>query len=76
MYVNLGINVVTWNYRGYYQTPGTPNLRNILLDSHYVYNYTTKRLNLTGPIGVHGESLGGYVATYLARNHKVDFLGN
>ena len=66
-YLEKGVNVLLWNYRGYYKSTGTPSSKNVLEDVELVYDYLKYNLKAKGVIGVHGESLGGYVATHLAR---------
>ena len=73
-YLELGINVLLWNYRGYYRSKGTPTSQNILEDSEKVWSFLKNKLEVQGLIGVHGESLGGYVACHLAKKRQLDFL--
>jgi len=73
-YLEKGINVFLWNYRGYYRSSGVPTSKNILQDAKRVYDFLKLKVGIKGNIGVHGESLGGYVASYLAKQCKVDFL--
>lgn len=73
-YTSLGINVALWNYRGYGQSEGSPNLENIRRDGECVLKHFKGSFYLTNKFGVHGQSLGGSVASYIARHNKVDFL--
>jgi hypothetical protein len=72
-YLNSGINVFMWNYRGYGRTKGSPSLARIKKDGEIIVDYL-KRVRKVGRLGVHGESLGGCIATHLARYCEVDFL--
>lgn len=73
-YINIGVNVAIWNYRGYGRSQGSPNPKKIRKDGEYVLKHFVEHFDLTNKIGVHGESLGGSVACYIARTCKVDFL--
>ena len=73
-YINIGINVGIWNYRGYGRSQGSPSPKRIRKDGEYVLKHFVEHFGLTNLIGVHGESLGGSVAWYIARTCKVDFL--
>ena len=73
-YLEKGINVLVWNYRGYYNSTGTPNPNNIHRDVEKVYDYLVHTIKTNGIIGVHGESLGGYAASHLARVKNIKFL--
>ena len=72
-YLNSGINVFMWNYRGYGRTKGRPSIVKLRKDGVAVLNYLRKERRI-GRLGVHGESLGGCIATYLAAHAQVDFL--
>mmetsp|Transcript_28712 Transcript_28712/g.28387 ORF Transcript_28712/g.28387 Transcript_28712/m.28387 type:complete len:289 (-) Transcript_28712:341-1207(-) len=72
-YIRNGINVFLWNYRGYGRTPGKPSLPRIQKDGQIIVNYLRTTKNVP-KLGVHGESLGGCIATYLARECALDFL--
>lgn len=73
-YLEKGINVFLWNYRGYYRSTGISNSKNILEDAERVFDYLKQTVKVKGIIGAHGESLGGYVASHLAKSKKLDFL--
>ena len=73
-YTNIGVNVAIWNYRGYGRSEGSPNPKCIRKDGEYVFRHFKDHFGLSSLIGVHGESLGGSVACYIARTCKVDFL--
>ncbi len=42
-------------------------------DGEKVYQYLKSSL-VTGKIGIHGESLGGCIASYVAKKNKLDFV--
>jgi alpha/beta superfamily hydrolase len=65
-FLEMGINVMAWNYRGYGNTKGTPTPYNIKLDGESMLDFMLNGLSLTGKLGVYGRSLGGVVATHLA----------
>lgn len=72
-YNSLGLNVFLWNYRSYGRSGGKANLQKIKKDGEVIVNYirTEKRVKV---LGIHGESLGGCVAVYLAKECVLDFL--
>ncbi|OMJ78947.1 hypothetical protein SteCoe_21119 [Stentor coeruleus] len=72
-YVNSGINVFLWNYRGYGRSTGSPDPESMKKDAESIVEFLrdTKKVKL---LGIHGESLGGIVATHIARIYEVDFL--
>jgi hypothetical protein len=72
-YTNLGINLFLWNYRGYGLTKGWPNPTRLQKDGLIISEYLREVRNID-KLGVHGESLGGSIATYIANNARVDFL--
>lgn len=72
-YVNNGIDLCLWNYRGYGRTKGTPTADSLRNDGQTVYNFLVK-VKMYEKIGLHGQSIGAMVATYLARKNEADFL--
>jgi Chlamydia CHLPS protein (DUF818) len=73
LYMRLGINLFMWNYPGYGRTRGPPSMKKIMKDGEYLVSYLREVRNVK-LIGVHGESLGGCVATYLANKCNLNFL--
>jgi len=79
-YLDYGINVVLWNYRGYGYSTGRPSPTNNRADILLVYEYakqcTINAVNSQRPIkiGVHGISIGGLAATHLGKSGLVDFM--
>lgn len=72
-YLDLGISVFLWNYRGYGRSKGKPSLENLKKDAKSVVNYIRTQ-KYTKVLGIHGESLGGCIATYAAKECALDFL--
>jgi len=64
-YLDNGINVLLWNYRGYGESTGNISYENIRNDSTLVVEYLKNEMKYTN-VGVHGISLGGIAACYLA----------
>jgi fermentation-respiration switch protein FrsA (DUF1100 family) len=56
-----------WNYRGYGMTKGWPNPTRLKKDGLIIAEYL-KEVRNVGKLGVHGESLGGSIACYIANN--------
>lgn len=73
LYVSAGVNLIMWNYRGYGRSTGKAELKYMKLDGENLIDYIRnhKRSKI---IGVHGESLGGTIATYLGSAAKLDFV--
>ena len=57
---------MTWNYRGFGHTKGTPSPYNLQLDGESILHFLLNDLGLKGKIGVYGRSIGGIVACHLA----------
>ena len=74
-YLNNGISFLSWNYKGYGFSKGSPNFTNIKEDILELYDSVAMnpRYNFKKII-VMGHSIGGVPAIYLARNRKVDLL--
>lgn len=73
LYVGSGINLVMWNYRGYGRSSGRPDLSKMKIDAEKVAGYVKNQKGCK-ILGVHGESLGGSIASHLANSTKVNFL--
>mmetsp|Transcript_11462 Transcript_11462/g.22508 ORF Transcript_11462/g.22508 Transcript_11462/m.22508 type:complete len:695 (+) Transcript_11462:675-2759(+) len=72
-YLGNGLNVFMWNYRGYGLSTGHPSPKRLQQDAVIIANYL-KREKGVEKLGVHGESLGGCIATHVAQVCPVDFL--
>ena len=64
-YLNKGIDILLWNYRGYGYSTGKVTINNIKSDIIELYEEIIS-LKKYGKIGVHGISVGGIPACYLA----------
>ena len=73
-YLLRGINLMIWNYRGYFRSTGSPSPDHLLQDGERLVQYMREEMQLRGPLGVHGESLGGFIACHIAEKCKLDFL--
>ncbi|CAG9310833.1 unnamed protein product [Blepharisma stoltei] len=72
-YINLGISVFLWNYRGYGRTKGNPTPDRLKKDGEIILDYL-KKIRKVEKIGIHGESFGGCIAANLARKLNVQFV--
>lgn len=73
-YLKNGINLMVFNYRGYGLSEGTPSISKIRKDAETVAQYVRQKIGPNAKLGAHGRSIGGVVATHLARKGLVDFL--
>ncbi len=64
-YLEYGVSVFLWNYRGYGESKGSVNFENMKYDAESVREYLKNTFNFN-KIGVHGISLGGIPACHLA----------
>lgn len=70
-----GFAVLTYDYRGYGTSDGTPSEDNTYVDIEVAYEYLTKFRNIpTNRIILHGRSLGGGTAVDLAARKPVGGL--
>ena len=71
-YVTRGFSVFSYDYRGYGTSQGKPTEHNTYKDVEAGYRYLTQELGVApSQIIVHGRSLGGGPATYIASIHPV-----
>jgi hypothetical protein len=66
------VNVVIFDYRGYGRSSGDPGVLNMESDALRIYDYV--RAQTSGKLIVHGQSLGSFIAGYVAKNRPVDGL--
>ncbi|KAJ8599730.1 hypothetical protein CTAYLR_003395 [Chrysophaeum taylorii] len=66
-YARLGLQVVVWNLRGYGRTPGLPSPAENGADGVAVVRYLRQKRGVPKLL-VHGESIGGMVATHVAHH--------
>jgi len=72
-YISYGINVALWNYRGYGFSEGSADFNNVCDDILYVYDYITSNYQYN-KIAVHGLSIGGVPACYLASKRNISLV--
>uniref|UniRef100_K3WPB4 AB hydrolase-1 domain-containing protein n=1 Tax=Globisporangium ultimum (strain ATCC 200006 / CBS 805.95 / DAOM BR144) TaxID=431595 RepID=K3WPB4_GLOUD len=73
-YTELDCHVLIYNYRGYGRNKGSPSPYEHNMDGMAIVEYLKVQRGIK-KIAVHGESIGGLVATYLASHSKdVDVL--
>lgn len=69
IFLDLGLNVVLYDYRGYGSSSGTPSENNTYEDTEAVWNYLMLEKKLSASeIIVLGRSMGGPVAANIAKN--------
>jgi dipeptidyl aminopeptidase/acylaminoacyl peptidase len=64
-YIDSGINVFLWNYRGFGDSKGSINYENMRNDAECVADFLKKYYKFN-KIGVHGISIGGIPACHIA----------
>ena len=67
------IDIFFWNYRGYGFSEGSANFTNTCSDILEIYDYITFHYHYN-KIGVHGLSIGGVPASYLASNRNINLI--
>jgi len=65
IFLDRGINVLTWNYRGYGKSTGTPSPDSLKADTQKIIDYLRNEIKITGKIGIYGRSLGGIATTHI-----------
>lgn len=68
MFVNVGLNVFIFDYRGYGKSQGKPSEKGLYKDAAAAYGYLISRGVKKEKIVIFGESLGGAVAIELAKD--------
>jgi pimeloyl-ACP methyl ester carboxylesterase len=66
-YTRLGLDVVFFNYRGYNLSSGRPSPEGLQNDGIFVLEHLKRELGVRKVL-IHGESIGGMVATAVARH--------
>lgn len=75
MLYNLGLNVFIFDYRGYGKSQGSPSESGLYKDAKAAYDYLAKERHIPKDrIILYGESIGGIVATDLARKAEAKAL--
>ncbi len=64
--VSLGAHVVCFDYRGYGDSPGSPSEEGLAQDARAAWDFLRGQGVPAASIVIHGESMGGAVATRLA----------
>eukprot|EP00826_Nyctotherus_ovalis_P031212 TRINITY_DN2490_c0_g2_i1.p1 TRINITY_DN2490_c0_g2~~TRINITY_DN2490_c0_g2_i1.p1 ORF type:complete len:616 (-),score=140.52 TRINITY_DN2490_c0_g2_i1:408-2117(-) len=72
-YTGHGLNIMLWNYRGYGRSEGTPSPNNLLMDGEAIVRYLRNERGVR-KIVIHGQSLGGTIASSLAWKFGCEFL--
>lgn len=72
-YYEGGCDILYWNYRGYGLSEGHCTFNNNRDDILELFD-EIKKMNRWEKFGVHGYSIGGVSATYLAKNRNIDLL--
>jgi len=70
-FVEMGCDVVLFDYRGYGSSQGTPSEEGTYLDAEAAWTWARDAGFDPGRIALYGESLGGAVAIELARRRPV-----
>ena len=66
--LSAGYSVLIGEYRGFGETPGSPSVPGICLDGLSIFDYAVNTIGYQpSQITVYGESLGGGVASFVAR---------
>lgn len=74
-YLAYGLNVIAFNYGGYGKSEGKPSTESTFEDIETVYQYIKTKKNISDEhILVHGLSLGGGPASYLASKYPIHLL--
>ena len=75
MFLDQGMNVFVWNYRGYGRSKGQPTPEILRRDIDEIYDYLrSAKIGLKGMVGVYGRSLGGIPASHLARRVQMSIV--
>lgn len=72
-YLNNGVNVCMWNYRGYGRSGGWPSVKKLQRDAVAVLKHL-KDIRGVSRLGAHGESMGGAVVSYIAAQCRLEFV--
>ncbi|HOT43285.1 MAG TPA: alpha/beta fold hydrolase [Spirochaetota bacterium] len=78
LYVNLGLNFIPVDYRGYGRSGGSPSVSAMMRDCHTIFDYMKEWLkeeHYTGPFIIMGRSLGSASALELAATRQNEVNG-
>ncbi|MFH0977212.1 MAG: alpha/beta hydrolase [Spirochaetota bacterium] len=75
MYNKLGYNILVFDYRGYGMNKGSPSEQGTYLDAEAAWNYVVNTRKIPPKnIIIHGRSLGGSIAAWLAMKREPRML--
>ncbi len=66
------VNWIAYDHRGSGRSSGSPDVESMRKDALAIYDQT--RAQVSGKLIVHGQSLGSFIAAYLAQQRKLDGL--
>ena len=70
-----GFQILAFDYRGYGASSGKPTEKGLYTDGEAMWEFATQKLGIDGSNWIlHGRSLGGGVASYLAEQHEAKAL--
>lgn len=78
LYINMGINFLPVDYRGYGRSTGKPTVTTMMRDCHVIFDYVKcwlRENEYAGPFIVMGRSLGSTSACELAFHYKDEIDG-
>ena len=73
LYLLNDIDILFWNYRGYGFSEGSANFNNVCDDILDIYDYINSNYQYN-KIAVHGLSIGGVPACYLAAKRNINLI--
>ena len=73
LYLLNDIDILFWNYRGYGFSEGSADFNNVCDDILDIYDYMNSNYQYN-KIAVHGLSIGGVPATYLASKRTINLI--
>ncbi|REL37716.1 alpha/beta fold hydrolase [Rhodohalobacter sp. SW132] len=75
VYSEIPVNLVLFDYRGYGKSSGSPSVQGVQTDAIAVFNETAAHFrsnDANHPIFVHGQSMGTFIAAFMADHETVD----
>jgi len=73
LYLMNDIDILFWNYRGYGFSEGSANFTNVCDDIINIYDHVLEHFHYN-KIAVHGLSIGGIPASYLANKRNINLI--
>lgn len=73
LYLNMGVNFLPVDYRGYGRSSGQPTITSMMKDAHVIFDYVCnwlKERGYGGPLIVMGRSLGSASALELSAHYR------